>query len=142
MTASRETFPAAVQAQQLVHLGQAGQLHVAVSQADRGAVVLLTSADGTPRVQLTLHGDELVLDCLGGRTRLRTQGALTLEAEQLTLSASQDLRLHSGGDLHLQAAGRLDAQANAVEVQALQGDVCVTANYDVLLEGERVRMNA
>ena len=142
MTVLRDLSPTALQTQQTVPLGQAGQLHVAVSQADKGAVMLLTSSDGTPRVQLTLHGDELVLDCLGGRTRLRTQGALTLEAEQLTLSASQDLRLHSGGDLHLQAAGRLDAQANAVQVQALRGDVCVTASDDVRLEGERVRMNA
>ncbi len=119
-----------------VPLGQAGQLGLLqVLPAQAGAaVLLLTAADGSPRVQITLQGDELVLDCLGGRTRLRSQGALALEAEQLSLSATQDLRLHSGGALTLEAA--------TVQVQALRGDVCLTANDDVRLEGERVRMNA
>lgn len=135
MTKPPAPILAALQTPQVVPLGDSGALHVAPSPAGTAIVLLLTSADGTPRAQLTLQGDELVLDCFGGRTRLRMQGALTLEAEQLTLSATKDLRLQSGGDIHLQAEGNL-------QMQALRGDVCVTANDDVRLEGERIRMNA
>ncbi len=133
-----------LQAPQVVSLSEVGQLHVLPVQTGggAGAVVLLVSPDGSPRVQLSFEGGDLVVDCLGGSTRLRTSGVLALEAEQLVLSATHELRLCSGGDIHLQAAGNLLVQADAVQVQALGGDVCVTANDDVRLEGERVRMNA
>lgn len=126
----------------VVSLAEAGQLHVLPVQTGGGAVLLLVAPDGSPRVQLSFEGAELVVDCLGGSTRLRTSGVLALEAEQLVLSATQALRLCSGGDIHLQAAGNLQVQADGVQMQALRGDVCVTANDDVRLEGERIRMNA
>ena len=142
MTSPVDSSSAQLQVPQIVNLADVGPLHVLPAPADGGTVVLLVSPDGSPRVQLSFAGGELVVDCLGGTTRLRTSGVLALEAEQLTLSATQDLRLCSGGDMHLQAAGSLQVQADAVQVQALRGDVCVTANDDVRLEGERVRMNA
>ena len=127
---------------QLVDLGAAGQLRVQHAPEGGAALMLVTAADGTPRLQLSLTAGELVIDCLGGSTRLRVGGALAVEADSLQLRSTHDMALQCGGDLSLHAAGRIDAVADAVAIEALRGDAQITANDDVRIEGERVRMNA
>jgi hypothetical protein len=126
---------------QTVDLGAAGCLRVQPGAAGGEALLLVTAADGTPRLQLSLTAGELVLDCLGGSTRLRVGGALAVEAGSLQLTTTHDMALNCGGDLRLRAAGRIDAVADAVAIEALRGDAQITANDDVRLEGERVRTN-
>lgn len=126
----------------LVDLGAAGTLRVRPASEGVATLMLITAADGTPRLQLSLTAGELVIDCLGGSTRLRVGGALAVEAESLQLRTTHDMALDCGGDLSLRAAGRIDAVADAVAIEALHGDAQITANDDVRIEGERVRMNA
>ena len=121
---------------------QALQLQWLSASGATPAVLLLSSVDGTPRLQVSVQGEELVLDCLSGSIRLRSHGLMQLEAPQLALVASQALSLRSEGDLHVQAEGRLDLQARDMRLQAQQGDIHLIANDDVRLEGERVRTNA
>ncbi|AMM25107.1 hypothetical protein [Variovorax sp. PAMC 28711] len=135
-----ETTPSA--SLQTIDLGAGGQLHITPGEAGAATALRVCAADGTPRLQLRIDADELVIDCLGGRTRLRVAGALAVSADSVDLSATHDLALRCGGDLTLAADGRIDARAGALALDATRGDVAITANDDVRLEGERVRMNA
>lgn len=127
---------------QRLDIGALGRVHIQPAAQGSDAVLVVTAPDGTPRLQLSLSADELVIDCLAGSTRLRVGGALQVDADSLRLSATHDLALQCGGDLRLRAGGRIDAVADAVHIEALRGDAMVTANDDVRLEGERIRMNA
>ena len=129
-----------------IDLGAAGSVQLQTlpqAQAQGGdATLVVHAADGTPRLRLNVSAGELVVECLGGATRLRVAGMLELAADSLRLDAAQDLALQCGGNLTLRAGGRIDAVADAVAIEALRGDAQITANDDVRLEGERVRMNA
>lgn len=125
-----------------VELGAGGILQLLPGEAGAATTLLLRAADGTPRLQLVIDAGELVIDCLSGNTRLRVAGALAVSADSLALHATNDLSLHCGGDLSLRAEGRIDARAGALALEATHGDAEITANDDVRLEGERIRMNA
>ena len=128
-----------------IELGADGQLQVMPGEAGKAGAtttLLVRAADGTPRLQLHIDAGEVVIDCLGGCTRLRIVGALAVSADSVALTATHDMALRCGGDLTLEAEGRIDARAGAMGFEATRGDVEVTANDDVRLEGERIRMNA
>ena len=125
-----------------VDLGADGLLQLTPGDAGAATTLLLRAPDGTPRLQLVIDAGELVIDCLSGSTRLRVAGALAVSADSLALQATSDLSLRCGGDLMLEAEGRIDARAGALAFEATRGDAEITANDDVRLEGERIRMNA
>lgn len=127
---------------QRLDLGVSGLLDVAAGAIDHPGTVVVRTADGTPRLTLTISASEILLDCVSGATRLRIAGALTVDADRVQLSATNDMALHCGGDLTLSAGGRIDAVAQRVSLEATRGDALITANDDVRIEGERIRMNA
>ena len=113
-----------------------------VVQAHSGQSLVVQSADGQARLRVTLADGELVVECLGGRTRLHATGALALSADTLALEARGSMQLCAGGDLQVRAGGRVDLQAGELSLEATRGDALLTANDDVRIEGERIRMNA
>ncbi|RYF71758.1 MAG: hypothetical protein EOO29_29495 [Comamonadaceae bacterium] len=125
-----------------IDLGAGGVLELTSGEPGSGTALRVCAADGTPRLQLQVESDTLVIECLSGNTRLRVAGALSVSADSLALSATRDLSLRCGGDLTLAAEGRIDARAGALALEATRGDAEITANDDVRLEGERIRMNA
>lgn len=127
---------------QRLDLGASGLLEVVAAKADSPSTVVVRAADGTPRLTLTISSGEILLDCVSGATRLRVAGALTVDADSMRLAATHDMALHCGGDLTLSAGGRIDAVAERVSLEATCGDASITANDDVRIEGERIRMNA
>lgn len=127
---------------QRLDLGASGSLDIAPAVDEQPGTVVVRAADGTPRLTLRISAGEILLDCVQGATRLRIAGALTVEADSVALTAAHDMSLRCGGDLTLAAGGRIDAVAEALGLEATRGDACLTANDDVRIEGERVRMNA
>lgn len=107
-----------------------------------GSDVLVRSADGALCLRVTQGPDELVVECIAGRMRLRAQAAMQIEAPQVSIYAQDELSLQSGGDLHLQARGRVSMRADALSLEAVGGDARIVANDDVRIEGERIRMNS
>lgn len=127
---------------QRLDLGASGLLDIAAATPGQPGTVVVRAADGTARLTLTIFAGEILLDCVSGATRLRIAGALTVDADRVQLSATNDMTLHCGGDLTLSAGGRIDAVAQRVSLEATLGDALITANDDVRIEGERIRMNA
>ena len=132
----------ALPAAQQLDLGASGLLEVVPALGDRASTVVVRAADGTARLTLSISAGEILLDCVNGATRLRVAGALTVDADSVALRAAHDMALQCGGDLRLEAGGRIDARAGALALEATRGNAEITANDDVRLEGERVRMNA
>jgi len=94
-------------------------------------------------VKLTIHvtpsGPVLHID--GDGLEIRCSGALALDAEHLILRGRQSLELSTAGDAAVRCQGDLHVEARALTLTAGLGDIKVHANDDVILDGERIRMN-
>jgi uncharacterized protein (DUF2345 family) len=111
---------------------------------ERGAterIVYLTGSDN--RVMLSIHLTETgpVLKLGGTDLTIQTLGNLAVEAERLTLHGRAGLALVSGADITVQAAGDVHSSGRHQTITASPGEVTITANDDVKLDGERIRMN-
>lgn len=106
-------------------------LHIEPS-AD-GHVLRLVGPGGCQRVEIAITPQGPVLRLHGG-LRLEMTGELSVDAKRVALHGREGLSLSSGVDASIVAAGDLNVRADL-------GDVKVTANDDVCIDGERVRMN-
>jgi hypothetical protein len=66
---------------------------------------------------------------------------VTLTAETMALHARKKLSLSSDGPIDMQAGGDMSSLADAHAIQARLGDVKLQANDDVVMLGERIKMN-
>lgn len=82
-----------------------------------------------------------VLRFEGASLVLQAAGELALEADTLRLHGRTSVAVTTDGDLTMQATGDLHSEARVQTIRATLGDVSVSANDDVRLVGERVRMN-
>jgi len=77
--------------------------------------------------------------CDEGRVQLRDpDGRLALEID--TAGAAPSVR-PGAGDLVLDLEGRLTVAARSIDLRAKLGEFRVKANDDVVMEGERIRLN-
>ncbi|MBZ5592584.1 MAG: hypothetical protein LAP39_10140 [Acidobacteriia bacterium] len=94
-------------------------------------------------VKLTIHvtpsGPVLHID--GDGLEIRCSGALAINAQHLILHGREGLELSTAGDAAVRCQGDLHVEARAQTLIADLGDVKVRANDDVILDGERIRMN-
>jgi hypothetical protein len=90
-------------------------------------------------IEVTANGPILRFD--GPGLAIETTGPLAINAETLSLHGRQGLTLSSGGDAGIQIAGSLESSARIQTIRAELGDVCLKANDDVRLIGERVLLN-
>ncbi|MBI5590677.1 MAG: hypothetical protein HY881_09360 [Deltaproteobacteria bacterium] len=98
----------------------------------KGAVVLT--------VHVTENGPVLRFDGDGALT-IQTTGALSIEAEHLSLHGRSGVSVTSDGDMHLRTSGDLHTHGRIQNISASLGNVNVKANDDVRLDGERVLVN-
>jgi hypothetical protein len=110
---------------------------------NRGVSNVLILRDASCRVTLTIEvtdkGPILRFDSPG--LAIQTTGALSLEAETLSLRGRKGLELTSGGDAAIHVEGDLVTSARIQTVRAELGNVNLEANDDVRLVGERVLLN-
>ncbi|HSR43100.1 MAG TPA: hypothetical protein VLL48_13025 [Longimicrobiales bacterium] len=112
-----------------------------VERVEHSDVVRILAPDGAVGVTIHVGPDRISLDLSRGSVELRTSGALTVDAERLTLRGRRGLVIESGEDARIDAARRLIATAEDHELEATIGDVGIRANDDVRIDGERIRMN-
>jgi len=122
---------------QRLHIGQ----HVLVLQRTAtGGVLSLVAADGSQPIEIEITPTGSILRLRTGLA-VSVAGPVSLSAESLTIQAQKQLSLTSAGTLNIEAAGDLTTVAEAQTISARLGDVRIEANDDVVLRGERVKMN-
>jgi hypothetical protein len=122
---------------QRLHIGQ----HVLVIQRTAtGGVLSLATADGSQPIEIEITPTGPILRLRTGLA-VSVAGPISLSADSLTIQTQKQLSLISGGTLNIEAAGDLTTVADAQTISARLGDVRLDANDDVVLRGERVKMN-
>lgn len=101
----------------------------------------LVDARGVAAVELRITGREVTLLIHGADLSVRTSGALSIDAARIALRGREGVAISSGEDLSIDAGGSLSATARAQTLIATRGSVQVTANDDVILDGERILLN-
>jgi len=125
---------------QRVHLAGDRQIQI-VRRPTHEIVQIMDGARGSAiSVRLTPDGIELVI--AGASLTLRADGSLNLEAEHLQLTGRSGVSVKSNGDAMIEVAGRLQTTARSQALVATLGEVRVTANDDVRLDGERILLNS
>jgi uncharacterized protein (DUF2345 family) len=104
-------------------------------------IVQICSADGNVTMSILVTESGAVLRFEGAALVLQTTGSLSIEAEHLSLHGRAGASITTNGNLHVQARGDLHSAAQSQTVVATLGDVCLRANDDVKMIGERIRMN-
>jgi hypothetical protein len=104
-------------------------------------VVHLVNADGAIALSIQITERGPVLRFEGASLVLQAAGELVLDAGRLRLHGREGVALTTDGDAEVRAAGALTTEARLQHINASHGDVTVTANDDVKLAGERIRMN-
>ena len=100
----------------------------------------LVGPDGAEPLEVTLTPAGPVLRLRAGLT-VAVEGKLALRADELSLQAQTALDLGSAGSLTLRAGGELRTEARTQAINATGGDVRVTANDDVVMVAERIKLN-
>src|SRR5262245_45592938 len=90
--------------------------------------------------ELTLRADKLAIEAQSQLT-LRSD-ALRLEARRASLEVGEDLIERIGGDVTRRAGGAAVTEAKSVSLAAQPGGIQLTANDDVDVRGERIRLNS
>jgi hypothetical protein len=105
-----------------------------------GGLVRLLSPNGAKPLEIEITSRGPVLR-LGNGLAISVAGKLDIAAEEISLCAQRELALRSEGTMHVQVQGDMTAQAEAHLITARLGDVKLEANDDVIVTGERIRMN-
>jgi hypothetical protein len=90
-------------------------------------------------VRFTEHGP--VLSFTSAALDLVSPGAVTLDCGSLRVRARDGIALETSGDIVQNAKGTLRGEADDVSLRSRVGDLKLAANDDVVVEGERIRLN-
>lgn len=112
-----------------------------VARAEGRDVLRVLTPDGRAGVHITITPQGIALHVAGGDLTLRSDGALNLQAETLALHGKRGVSITSEGDARMEVTGDLTTEARIQNIRARLGNVNVTANDDVKLAGERIRLN-
>jgi hypothetical protein len=118
--------------------------------------VAVAAGDLVLALHVNVLGRPVVIGCLSGTSMLPLPGGYAAEAVSNglvlknaqgeavlaieTVGASPTIKL-AEGDVALDVAGRLKIAARSIDMEAKLGNVNITANDDVVVLGERVRLN-
>jgi phage gp45-like len=118
---------------------------------ERGSSEQLTvrSAQGRLELRVRLTADGPVLDVEAIGLTLRSAGEVAVECERFVVNAREDVAIDAGGSISQRAAGDHEVEVSgesthkalAVRVESKLGNVELQANDDVLVRGERIRLN-
>jgi hypothetical protein len=104
-------------------------------------VIQIVAPNGRMSMKICLTPASATLELEGVDLRIQTAGDLSIEADRLAFHGRSSVALTSGGDALLYAAGDMHSLARVQNIKADLGNVNVTANDDVSINGERVRVN-
>lgn len=102
----------------------------------------LLTPDGPLCLTIRLAKDGPAVEIHGAELHLRADSRLRLEGEHVELLARKRLDIRSEGDIHQSAVGAAHSTAFEHQIDATHGEIRLTANDDVAVEGERIRLNS
>lgn len=105
-----------------------------------GGIIRLVAPDGSRPLEIEITPSGPVLRLRSG-IAIAVEGAISLGAGTVNISARKELSLHSEGQVLLRAGGPMAMEADAHTIVARSRDVRVTANDDIVMNGERIRLN-
>jgi hypothetical protein len=111
-----------------------------IERSEHGGSFRLISPQGTQPLEVVLTEGMAVLR-LGSGVSVVVEGKVEVTADSVALRARDHLALESAGTASIRAEGALTTEADAQLISARLGDVQVRANDDVMIHGERVRVN-
>ena len=117
-----------------------GQHVLHVERTATGGVLRLVGADGGRPLEIEVTPQGPILR-FGAPLALAVDGGLSIDADSISIRARTDISLISQGSITVQAEGRLQTTARTQEIRANLGGVNITANDDVVVDGERVLLN-
>jgi len=117
----------------------AGQ-QLIVERGRDGDVLTLLAADGAVMFSLQVTADGPVLR-FDGALKIEASGDLTLAGQRVAIRGANGVSIESGADATINVAGDLSTNARIQSIRARLGNVNVTANDDVRLTGERIKLN-
>jgi phage gp45-like len=122
---------------------------VASQSRPEGDLLTVVAPDGRLCLRIELLPEGPVLEVRGQALRLASAGELRLDCERLTINATRATSIRTGelhevveGDARLEVGGVIDTEGHSQRLRARRGDVELAANDDVVIDGERVRLNS
>ena len=115
-----------------------GQRLLLRTDGDDSVIQIESSGVTVLSIRVTAEGAELLFE---DGLKMRAEGKLTLDGDQVTIRAREELRLESGGEAHVQIDGDLNMEARVQNIKATLGNVNIKANDDVKLRAERILLN-
>lgn len=103
--------------------------------------VQLLDAEGATSLTIRLGAAGTVIELGGGPVALNVEGDLAISSRRLMLHGREDVSISSGADIRVVAQENALVQAKRQEIVATRGNLEAHANDDVLIDGERIRMN-
>jgi hypothetical protein len=107
-----------------------------------GDVLEIVAPGGQVCLQIVLAPEGLKVQIDSAALEVRAKGTIAVECETLAVRARESIALTAGKDVAIDAGGMIETEAWGQEIRARRGDVHLEANDDVLLDGERVRLNS
>ncbi len=122
---------------------------ILLGSSDKGDILVVENPEGFIELSVIFTGSGPVLNFQSGKINLKSDGDLNFDCKNLAFNALCDVKIKTGGDLvqevkgeiKTEARGKSTHKARAVDIESDLGNVKIKANDDVLLDGERVRLN-
>jgi hypothetical protein len=102
----------------------------------------LEAPDGRLCLSIVLGPDGPKVELAAAALAIATEGDVTVACERFEVAARKDVVIDAGGEVRTRADGLVRTEALAQHHRATLGNIALTANDDVSLEGERVRLNS
>jgi hypothetical protein len=118
-----------------------GRQQLVIERGRDRNVLKVVGSDGSVKLSVHITPAGPVLRFEGSGLMIETAGDLAIAAEQVSIHGREGVVITSGKDAHICVEGDLSLRAAAQNITAELGDVNVRANDDVMLDGERIRMN-
>jgi hypothetical protein len=111
--------------------------------------ITVRGTSGAVELEVTLTDKGPVLHFRAAEIQLQASGRLSVDCEELDVRAPGGITQQTDGDLlqvvrgdaSIAVKGDLSIAAAETEIRSARGDVRVKANDDVLINGERVKLN-
>ena len=113
-------------------------------------VVQIKAPDGRICLDIKITPQGPVVEINSVSLKVAAQGDLAFACRNLEISAENRIALRSkgdlvqtaGGDIAVEAQGSIETEAFSQSIKARLGDIELDANDDVMLDGERIRLNS